>query len=57
MAEPTGTHPTSTGEAFPTSSLPGTAHPNPPATDQQGIKGTAPKSQTGTPAASKPPKK
>ena len=57
MAEPTGTHPTPGGEAFPTTSLPGTAHPNPPATDQQGIKGVDPKSQTGTPAASKPPKK
>ena len=55
MAEPTGEHSTPTGEAFPTSDLPGTAHPNPGATDQQGIKGMDPKSQTGTPAESKSP--
>lgn len=38
----------------PTSDLPGTDHPNPPATDQQGVKGMAPKSQTGTRSESEP---
>ena len=51
---PTGEHNTPTGVAFPTSDLPGTDHPNAPATDQQGIKGVDPKSETGTPAESKP---
>ena len=55
MAEPTGEHATPTGEAFPTSDLPGTANPVPGKTDQQGIKGADPKSQTGTPAESKAP--
>lgn len=58
--EPTGTHgtaDTSTHVAFPTSDLPGTANPNPPETDQQGIKGTEPTAKTGTPAESEAPPK
>ena len=60
MAEdnkPTDAHATPTGEAFPTSDLPGTANPNPPVTDQQGVKGVGPASETGTPAESKAPQK
>lgn len=41
---------------FPTRDLPGTDHPNPPKTDQQGIKGVDPKSETGTPSESTPSK-
>lgn len=51
---PTGEHNTPGGTAFPTTDLPGTDHPNPPATNQQGIKGVDPKSQAGTPSESKP---
>ena len=54
---PTDTHKTGSGVAFPTTDLPGTDHPNPPATDQQGVKGMDPKSETGTPAASEAPEK
>ncbi len=52
---PTDTHKTSEGLEFPTSDLPGTANPNPPKTDQQGIKGMDPKSETGTQAESEAP--
>jgi hypothetical protein len=51
---PEDTRKTSTGIAAPTTDLPGTDHPNPPATDQQGIKGMDPKSETGTQAESEP---
>lgn len=53
--EPTGTEQKGNTTTFPTEDLPGTAHPNPPATDQQGVKGMDPKSQTGTQAESKAP--
>ena len=53
--QPTGEHNTPTGVAFPTSDLPGTDHPD-TAKPQQGIKGMDPKSQTGSPASSKPSK-
>lgn len=56
--QPQDTHQTPTGEAFPTSDLPGTANPNPPKTDQQGVKGMDPKSETGTQRQSEaPPRK
>lgn len=42
---------------FPTSDLPGTANPNPPKTDQQGVKGMDPKSETGTQAESEAPER
>ena len=38
----------------PTEDLPGTDHPNPPATDQQGVKGMGPRSETGSPSESRP---
>jgi len=53
MAEPTGEQSTPTGVEFPTTDLPGTDHPVPGKTDQQGIKGVDPKSQAGTPGESK----
>jgi hypothetical protein len=40
---------------FPTEDLPGTPNPNPPETDQQGVKGMDPKSETGTQEESKVP--
>lgn len=40
---------------FPTSDLPGTANPNPPHTDQSGVKGMGPKSETGTQRESEAP--
>jgi hypothetical protein len=52
--QPTDTTKTDTGIKFPTTDLPGTDHPNPPKTDQQGVKGMDPKSETGTPAESEP---
>lgn len=51
---PEDTRQTPTGVAFPTTDLPGTDHPNPPETDQQGIKGMDPKSETGTQSESEP---
>lgn len=38
----------------PTEDLPGTDHPNPPQTDQQGVKGIDPRSETGSPSESRP---
>lgn len=57
MAEklPTDTERHGGTTTFPTEDLPGTSHPNPPATDQQGVKGMEPKSETGTQAESKAP--
>lgn len=55
---PKGTHEGASAEThveFPTEDLPGTAHPNPPATDQQGVKGMEPASKTGTQSDSKAP--
>ena len=54
---PQDTEQTDTGIEFPTSDLPGTANPNPPKTDQQGVKGMGPKSETGTQAESEAPEK
>jgi hypothetical protein len=51
---PEDTRKTSIGVEFPTTDLPGTDHPNPPKTDQQGIKGMDPKSETGTQGESEP---
>jgi hypothetical protein len=53
--QPTGEHNTGSGVAFPTSDLPGTDHPD-TAKPQAGVKGMEPKSETGTPAESKPSK-
>jgi len=55
--QPTGTVKTTTGVKFPTSDLPGTANPNPPKTDQTGVKGVDPASETGTPKQSEAPEK
>lgn len=54
--KPTGAKVSDDGSAvsIPTTDLPGTDHPNPPATDQQGVKGMEPKSETGTQAESEP---
>jgi hypothetical protein len=38
----------------PTEDLPGTDHLNPPQTDQQGVKGMGPRSETGSPSESRP---
>ena len=54
--QPTDAKQSGGGESFPTSDLPGTAHPNPPATDQQGVKGLDPKSETGSQPESEAPK-
>ena len=48
---------TPTGVEFPTSDLPGTANPNPPKTDQQGIKGMDPKRETGSQSESEAPER
>lgn len=55
--KPTGSEKTPTGTQFPTSDLPGTANPNPPKTDQQGIKGVDPASETGSVKESEAPQK
>lgn len=47
----------SSGVAFPTSDLPGTANPEPGKTDQQGVKGLEPASKTGTQGESEAPPK
>lgn len=52
---PEDTHTEGNSKVFPTEDLPGTAHPNPPATDQHGIKGMDPKSETGSQSESKAP--
>jgi len=54
---PQDTHKTGTGVEFPTSDLPGTANPNPPNTDQQGVKGMDPNSETGTQGQSEAPER
>lgn len=55
--KPTDAHGTAEHVEFPTSDLPGTANPDPPKTDQQGVKGLDPKSETGTQAESEAPPK
>lgn len=54
--KPTGSKVSKDGDSinFPSTDLPGTDHPNPPATDQQGVKGMDPKSQTGKQSESEP---
>lgn len=54
--KPTGAKVSDDGSAVnvPTTDLPGTDHPNPPATDQQGVKGMDNPAETGTPSESEP---